>query len=130
MEITLALGLAAFATLALFGLLSVGLDGGRSATNDTAIARTSEGVVSRLKQRPFAELSGLSEDFLFDEAGMIVNSTTDAVSRCSVEIGDFSLPGLLPPTSAGSILRIRMSFYSPPQSPQPIDYLETVLSQY
>jgi uncharacterized protein (TIGR02598 family) len=130
-EVALALGLAAFATLAIFGLLSAGIDGSRAASNDAAIARTASSVVSQLRQKPFNNLRGLNEDFFFSDSGIAVSNATDAAYRCRVETSAFTLPELLPEAAAAaSPLRIRMSFYIPPENPQPIEIIETILSKY
>lgn len=129
-EITIALGIAAFATLAIFGLLSVGLDGGRSAANDAAVARISETVLARLKERPFASIQSLSETMDFDESGLEPDlPTRPALYRCVVTTSGFSLPGVLDIPAADSPVRVRMEFFSPPENPQPLDALETVVSR-
>lgn len=126
----MALGLAAFATLALFGLLSMGLEGGRSAVNDTAIARISEIVLAELKTRPFPDLESVITDLYFKESGIRTNSAGDALFLCKVQTAEFAIPGVFEPADAASSVRVQMTFFSPPDNPNSLDVLETVISKY
>jgi uncharacterized protein (TIGR02598 family) len=83
-EVTLALGVAAFCLLALFGLIPVSMQTNRNATNQTAATSIIAGVVADLRATPTANSSssqfgitfGTNVTLYFDGAGQASTSPT------------------------------------------------------
>jgi uncharacterized protein (TIGR02598 family) len=92
-EVTLALGVAAFCLLAVFGLMPVGVQTNRNATSQTAATNIIAAVVSDLRATPsastvssqFAITFGTAKTLYFDGAGQSATSLT-ADSRYQVNI--------------------------------------------
>jgi uncharacterized protein (TIGR02598 family) len=74
-EVTLALGIVAFAFIAIMGMLSVGLNLFRGATDTSVTNRIVQKVSADLQQADFNRIA-LSEDqtLFFDEQGIAVES--------------------------------------------------------
>src|SRR6476660_9032035 len=75
-EVTLALGIAAFCLIAVFGLMPVGVQTNRNATSQTAATNVIAAVVADLRARPTANTSsqfcisfGFATTLYFDSAG-------------------------------------------------------------
>jgi uncharacterized protein (TIGR02598 family) len=83
-ELTLALGVAAFCLLAVFGLMPVGVQTNRNATSQTATTNIIAAVVSDLRATPttsatssqFAITFGTAKTLYFDGAGQFTTSLT------------------------------------------------------
>jgi uncharacterized protein (TIGR02598 family) len=111
-EVTLALGVAAFCLIAVFGLMPVGVQTNRNATSQTAATNIMAAVVADLRATPkenatssqFGITFGTCRTLYFDGAGQIVAS-----AAC-----DDTTP---PP--ATSRYRLRVSF---PTSPTGLSY--------
>ena len=81
-EVTLALGIAAFCLIAVFGLMPVGVQTNRNATSQTAGANIIAAVVSDLRATPktsatssqFAITFGTAKTLYFDNAGQFTTS--------------------------------------------------------
>ena len=83
-EISLALGIIAFAFIALLGLLPVGLQTFRQAIDTGNEARIMQTFMSKLEATEFSKIKELDfeqseEIFYFDEEGMPTDSSTDEV---------------------------------------------------
>jgi uncharacterized protein (TIGR02598 family) len=72
-EVTLALGVAAFCFIAVFGLMQVGLQTNRNATSQTAATSIIAGVVADLRATPTANSTS---PLYFDGAGQASTSPT------------------------------------------------------
>jgi uncharacterized protein (TIGR02598 family) len=83
-EVTLALGIAAFCLIAVFGLLPVGVQTNRNATSQTRATNIMGAVVADLRATPnvktisaqFAITYGACKRLYFDSEGQIVSSGT------------------------------------------------------
>jgi len=92
-EVTLALGVAAFCLIALFGLIPVSMQTNRNATNQTAATSIIAGVVADLRATPSANSTssqygitfGTSATLYFDGAGQASTSPT-ASSRYQLNV--------------------------------------------
>jgi uncharacterized protein (TIGR02598 family) len=92
-EVTLALGVAAFCLLALFGLIPVSMQTNRNATNQTAATSIIAGVVADLRATPTANSTssqfgitfGNNATLYFDGAGQASTSPT-ANSRYQLNV--------------------------------------------
>ncbi len=92
-EVTLALGVAAFCLLALFGLIPVSMQTNRNATNQTAATSIIAGVVADLRATPTANSTsaqfgitfGTNATLYFDGAGQASTSPT-ANSRYQLNV--------------------------------------------
>lgn len=86
-EVAISLGVVSFVLLALLGLLSVGLDAGKSSREDTIIAGLCLATLAELKATPYADLpSNVSTYFTYD--GRATNSAAGPYYQCTVEISD------------------------------------------
>ena len=93
-ELTLALGIAAFCLIAVFGLMPVGVQTNRNATSQTAATNILAAVVADLRATPrgittssqFGIQFGQSKDLYFDDTGGFVPNAFDANSRYHVNI--------------------------------------------
>lgn len=92
-EVTLALGVAAFCLIAVFGLMPVGVQTNRNATSQTAATNIMAAVVADLRATPttsttssqFAITFGTARTLYFDGAGQFTTSL-GANSRYQVNI--------------------------------------------
>src|SRR5213594_73226 len=92
-EVTLALGIAAFCLIAIFGLMPVGVQTNRNATSQTAATNIMAAVVSDLRATPtanptssqFAITFGTAKTLYFDGAGQFT-TTLGANSRYQLNI--------------------------------------------
>src|SRR5436309_10307035 len=92
-EVTLALGIAAFCLIAVFGLVPVGVQTNRNATSQTAATNIMAAVVSDLRATPtanptssqFAITFGTAKTLYFDGAGQFT-TTLGANSRYQLNI--------------------------------------------
>jgi uncharacterized protein (TIGR02598 family) len=94
-ELTLALGIAAFCLIAVFGLMPVGVQTNRNATSQTAATNILAAVAADLRAMPrgsttpssqFGIQFGQSRDLYFDGTGGFVPNAPDANSRYHVNI--------------------------------------------
>jgi uncharacterized protein (TIGR02598 family) len=93
-EVTLALGVAAFCLIAVFGLLPVGVQTNRNATSQTAATNIIAAVVADLRATPktnttslqFGIQFGQPKDLYFDNVGAFVPDVPDANSRYHLNI--------------------------------------------
>ncbi len=127
-EVVMAIGIFSFAVVAIFGLMSVGLRGGRESANDLALGLMSQTVSSMLRQQGFSSNSSNSEyapgntkpDFYFnldgdlsrDTNGMptVVNPATNYYA-CTVERRS-------PASFSTNALVLRLTFSWPMQAPE------------
>src|SRR5262249_20906853 len=91
-EVTLALGIAAFCLLAVFGLMPVGVETTRNATSQTAATNIMAAVVSDLRATPtttntssqFCIRFGTVATLYFDGAGQCSSDLAGSTSSCGV----------------------------------------------
>jgi uncharacterized protein (TIGR02598 family) len=89
-EISLALGIIAFAFIALLGLLPVGLQTFREAIDTGNEARIMQSFLSKLEATEFSKIRELDfqkseEVFYFDEEGMPVDTSKDEVASLATQ---------------------------------------------
>jgi uncharacterized protein (TIGR02598 family) len=90
-ELTLALGVAAFCLMAIFGLMPVGVQTNRNATSQTAAASIIRGVAADLRATPktvststqFTITFGTCKNLYFDSQGQVVASS-DCVTNITL----------------------------------------------
>lgn len=93
-EVTLALGIAAFCLIAVFGLMPIGVQTNRNATSQTAATNIMAAVVSDLRATPktsttssqFGIQFGQAKDLYFDSTGGFVPDTPNANSRYHLNV--------------------------------------------
>jgi uncharacterized protein (TIGR02598 family) len=93
-EVTLAIGIAAFCLIAVLGLLPVGVQTNRNATSQTRATNIIAAVVADLRATPATSTTssqfriqfGQSKDLYFDNTGGFVPDTPDANSRYHLNI--------------------------------------------
>ncbi len=103
-EVTLALGIAAFCLIAVFALMPIGVQTNRNATSQTAATNIISAVAADLRATPktsttssqFAIQFGQSKDLYFNGTGGFVPDTPDANSRYHLNITFPSSPTGLP----------------------------------
>jgi uncharacterized protein (TIGR02598 family) len=101
-EVTLALGLAAFCLIALFGLLPLGVQTNQSSISQTAAASLLSSVVADLRATPRTSLTSPQYDITFGTAkSLYFDSEGRAVT----------------PTDANAIPRYRVTITFPPSPP-------------
>jgi uncharacterized protein (TIGR02598 family) len=101
-EVTLALGLAAFCLIALFGLLPLGVQTNQSSISQTAAASVLSSVVADLRATPRTSLRSPQYDITFGTAkSLYFDSEGRAVT----------------PTDANAIPRYRVTITFPPSPP-------------
>jgi len=91
-ELTLALGIAAFCLIALFGLVPIGIQTNRNATSQTAATNIMAAVVADLRATPktnntssqFCIALGTSTTLYFDSAGRCSKDSAGSTSPCGV----------------------------------------------
>ncbi|HEX3281329.1 MAG TPA: Verru_Chthon cassette protein B [Pyrinomonadaceae bacterium] len=102
-ELTVAMGIAAFCLIAVFGLIPVGVQTNRNATSQTAANNIIAAVAADLRATPktsttssqFGIQFGQAKDLYFDSAGGFASGTPNANSRYHLNITfPSSPPGL------------------------------------
>jgi uncharacterized protein (TIGR02598 family) len=88
-EVTLALGIAAFCLVALFGLMPVGIQTNRSATSQTAATNIAAAVIADLRGTPIA--NGTSSQFCIS-FGTPMTLYFDSAGRCSIDLAGLTSP--------------------------------------
>ena len=91
-ELTLALGIAAFCLIALFGLVPIGIQTNRNATSQTSATNIMAAVVADLRATPktnntssqFCIPLGTSTTLYFDSAGRCSKDSAGSTSPCGV----------------------------------------------
>lgn len=94
-EIVLAMGIVSFSLIAILGLLSVGLNSGKSALDESLVAAMSRQAVGNLRLQYFANnnlftslAAGTSETVFFNGSGVLVTSTATGfdspIYQCTV----------------------------------------------
>jgi len=95
-EVALAMGILAFALVALVGMMSVGLNAGRQANNDTQVATIARAALAEFMSSGYGALTDTV--FFFDHSGKRVASEADAYFRCEFAVGEPPGRGGLPVT--------------------------------
>jgi hypothetical protein len=112
------------------GLLVVGLDASRRAGEDTTVAGLAGTVVSRLQEVAFDDLPS-SDSIEFKLDGTLADNPSDGFFRCDIVTAPHSasvLPESLRRKDLG--VRVRMTFYWPPDNPKPKEIFETTIARY
>ncbi|MBC8002242.1 MAG: hypothetical protein H7X97_06610 [Opitutaceae bacterium] len=73
-EITLALGIASFALMAIMGLLSLTLTTSKSSMDDTLLAKMTGDLVNTLRKQDFSNIQNAATNVYFDISGKRLNS--------------------------------------------------------
>lgn len=132
-EVTLALGVAAFCLVAIFGLLPLGVQTNQSATSQTAAASVLSSVVADLRATPETNLTsslyditfGTAKLLYFDGEGRSVRPTDKSANpRYRVTITFHGSPaGAFAPTFAS--LKVTWPALVDPATITPAGYVET-----
>lgn len=93
-EVTIALGLVAFAVLSVIGLLPIGLATMREAMNQTVTAQIIREISAELLLTPFQQINGYIEStpIFFDSEGKRAQNT-NAYYRVELSMTDSMFPG-------------------------------------
>ena len=109
-EVTLAIGLTAFVLVALFGLMTVGINSSKASHEDTVIAFAARYVLSDLTQKTYPP-SGTN--YFFDYQGKA--GQADAYYRCDVVIVPNPVPFRWAVKNTNAV-GVKMTFTWPAQS--------------
>lgn len=101
-EVTIALGIAAIALIAIFGLLPIGAQTNRNATSQTAAVNILAAVTADMRATPnglttsgqYHITFGTGQTFYFDELGNFVVSIPSATSKYRLDISYPTTSGL------------------------------------
>ena len=111
-EVTIALGIFAFAVLGLMGMLPIALQTHRDAKLDTVLAQIKQRLAAEVLLTDGANLANLSENVkIFDVEGRELTASApdiDVVYRARIALEDFQIPG----TSLTSTSLQRIVFYA------------------
>jgi uncharacterized protein (TIGR02598 family) len=108
-EVTIALGVFAFAVLGLMGMLPIALQTHRDAKLDTVLSQIKQRLAAEVLLTDGANLANLSEDVkIFDVEGRELTADIDVVYRAKITLEDFQIPG----TSLTSTSLQRIVFYA------------------
>ena len=132
-EVTLALGVAAFCLIALFGLLPVGIQTNQSAISQTAAASVLSSVVADLRATPKASPTSAQYDITFgtakflyvdDEGRAVTPTDPNAAPRYLVTITFPASPaGAFAPTFVS--LKVTWPALADPVTTTPAGFVET-----
>ena len=111
-EVTIALGIFAFAVLGLMGMLPIALQTHRDAKLDTVLSQIKQRLAAEVLLTDGANLANLSENVkIFDVEGRELTASApdiDVVYRARIALEDFQIPG----TSLTSTSLQRIVFYA------------------
>lgn len=93
-EVTLALGIASFALIAIFGLLPTGLQSFRQSLDQTVCSRISQHLISQAQLTDYAQLAQLTQQgpYYFNEEGTPVTQPSLGKYRGSLVIDTNTFP--------------------------------------
>lgn len=111
-EVALSLGIVSFVLLALFGLMSVGLDAGRSSQLDTVQASVAHQLLANLRSAPFTSLSTPNLVY-YDATGNRTTDPTKAFFECAVTATTPADPNV-----AGNLLYLKLEIRYPSGNPK------------
>lgn len=115
-EVVLALGIVAFAVVALVGLMAVSLESGRGSEADTLIASMARQITAELQARPFDLLTTEGSDVcFFDNEAHRLADLNGAVYRCEVTLtpnGDYDTTPADGTAAQPNLYEVRIDFTS------------------
>jgi Tfp pilus assembly protein PilV len=118
-EVTLALGIAAFCLLAVFGLMPVGVQTNRNATSQTAATNIMAAVVADLRATPSATTTSLQFGITFGTAKTLY---FDGAGECSADLnGSTKVDGTSWSPPLQTRYRLNVTF---PTSPTGLPYAD------
>lgn len=131
-EVTFAVGIAAFVLVALLGLMMVGIDASRRASEDTTVAALAGTIIAELRSGDYGTNVSSPPARYFDYRGKSMATTNDAYFRCQIETFPLQTNSFLPgvPSDVSKGVRVRLSFYWPPSKSQPEEIFETTIARY
>jgi type II secretory pathway pseudopilin PulG len=91
-EVTLALGVAAFCLLAVFGLVPVGVQTNRNATSQTAATNIMAAVIADLRATPKANTTSTQFCIPFATSGTSAPLYFDSTGQCSTDLAGSTSP--------------------------------------
>ena len=131
----MALGIASFVLISLLGLMTVSVDAGKKAYEDTTVASIAQTVISHIKTNDFATVANHQMDgdrfFTYDGDSLGTINNGSAYYRCKVATSAHSsgdLPAAVKNGAQGQ--RVQMLFFWPPNNPKTNEVFETTLSRY
>ena len=130
-EVAMALGIASFVLISLLGLMTVSLDAGKRAYEDTTVANITQVVMSEIRTNNFTNLGSLPPDRYFSYEGTSLPTQDGAYYRCNIQSMAHSsadLPASARQSSAG--LRVRLLFFWPPTNSKTNEIFETTVAKY
>lgn len=130
-EVAMALGIASFVLISLLGLMTVSLNAGKRAYEDTSVAAIAQTVASEVRTNSFSSLFAQSFDRYFAYDGVPLPSADGAYYRCSVSTMVHSSPELPEAMrKAANAVRLRLTFFCPPSNPSTNEIFETTIAKY
>src|SRR5947199_6629580 len=91
-ELTLALGVAAFCLITVFGLIPVGVQTNRNATSQTAATSIIAAVIADLRATPKANTASAQFCIPFATSGTTALLYFDSAGQCSTDLGGSTSP--------------------------------------
>jgi len=94
-ELTLALGIAAFCLIAVFGLMPIGVQTNRNATSQTAATNIMAAVVADLRAAPTTSTTSMQFAITFGPNGTSTTRYFDSQAQCSCDSAGLQKPNPL-----------------------------------
>lgn len=134
-EVVLALGIVAFAVVALVGLMAVSFDSSRGSDADTSIASMARQITAELRARPFDRLTTEGSDvYFFDNEAHRLADLKGAVYRCKVTLtanGDFDTGSAGGAPAQPNLYEVQIDFTSAlGASPSRLQSFHTAIARY
>jgi uncharacterized protein (TIGR02598 family) len=129
-EVALALGIVSFVLLSLLGLMTVSLDAGRRSYEDTTVASLAQVVANELRTNSYSSLPNTNFERYFSYDGEPSDAGA-AHYRCTIQAETHTsaeLPSAVRDASQG--VRLRLSFFWPPDNPRTNEIFETTIARY
>jgi uncharacterized protein (TIGR02598 family) len=110
-EVTIALGIAAFAVVAVFGTLSTGLVTLRDSIDEVVEANLVREIAAKASRSSFQQIDRIipGGSSYFNEQGLPVERAVDASFKMEVEVVDAILPGASSPSKAVKLVLVKIS---------------------
>jgi len=120
-ETVIAVGIFAFAIVAIFGLLTAALRSNKDAASDTALAQMAETAVNVLRTQPFASFAtntaysanNTSASYYFDIAGQLARTSSNTPATAPQSDSLYSCSVQRMSTSSTNFYQIRLIFKWP-----------------
>jgi len=94
-EVVLALGIVSFAFIGIIGMLPVGMNTFRQATDATVQAQITQQIITQVRETNYADLNSFTKDdpathqariYLFDDQGILVSDESLSIYKVAVDV--------------------------------------------